>query len=490
VVHTSYLSRATQSWLRSSKPNGQSPLLDRPVVGNGLDVVSRARREARDNRPSPADTELDFTQREIVARCQEAIDRMRMDAQKRVHDLVSDLVSMRENSRKGDLEAIVQDTAIEAGIRQISSKEEITRARLEERAQLRQLRVFQKDNGLHREAHYPKSSVLHWAIVFSLIAIEAATNSRFFAKASEFGLLGGWLQALVVAFVNIGVSLAAGTVLVRGINYGRAPLKVTFVVLSGLYAAFILLFNLMTAHYRELLDIMPDNALEMTIPKMIGNPWMIDNFDAAVLFAVGILFAVFACWKGYVADDRYPGYGAVQRRYRAAKERYEGALDDLRAKIGALNNTGIARIDQAVAELASKVRTYSEKSTAIGAILREFKADAEHCQRVCHQLLRLYRDENRGVRTLAPPLYFDEYPTMAIDIDTPDGERQRHELTELGRLVDQMGWHATNAKEKLRLGVHQRLEELEGFVRDIEERANLIIRMDEQFMQQVVAERR
>ena len=52
-----------------------------------------------------------------------------------------------------------------------------------------------------------------------------------------------------------------------------------------------------------------------------------------MLFVIGIIFSLFALIKGYTSDDRYPGYGKIDRLFKEALSAYEDAKKELIKKI-------------------------------------------------------------------------------------------------------------------------------------------------------------
>lgn len=178
---------------------------------------------------------------------------------------------------------------------------------------------------VQRAAQYPDSHIMHFSVLAALILFEGLANAYFFSKASDLGLLGGWIQAITVAFTNvIAAFFLIGFLGLRSLSNPDRPFSF-IAALIGLPVAlsFIVFLNFSAAHYRDLLEIneaaLAMNALaesgEILAPvtrALTLQPF--ETLEALLLFILGMTFAAIAAFKGATFDDRLIGYGAVQRR--------------------------------------------------------------------------------------------------------------------------------------------------------------------------------
>lgn len=178
---------------------------------------------------------------------------------------------------------------------------------------------------INRPAQYPDSHIMHFSILAGLILFEGLANAYFFSKASDLGLLGGWIQAIAVAFTNvIAAFFLIGFLGLRSLANPGRPFSFAAAV-AGVPAAIVLIIflNFSAAHYRDLLEIneaaLAMNALaesgEILAPvtrALTFQPF--ETLEALLLFILGVTFAAIAAFKGATFDDRVIGYGAVQRR--------------------------------------------------------------------------------------------------------------------------------------------------------------------------------
>lgn len=178
---------------------------------------------------------------------------------------------------------------------------------------------------VQRAAQYPDSHIMHFSILAALILFEGLANAYFFSKASDLGLLGGWIQAITVAFTNvIAAFFLVGFVGLRSLSNPDRPFSFVAALIGVPVAlSFVIFLNFSAAHYRDLLEIneaaIATGALassgEILAPvtrALTFQPF--ETLEALLLFILGITFAAIAAFKGATFDDRLIGYGAVQRR--------------------------------------------------------------------------------------------------------------------------------------------------------------------------------
>lgn len=186
---------------------------------------------------------------------------------------------------------------------------------------------FRARHKVTRAASYPDSHIMHFSILAALVLFEGLANAYFFSKGSDLGLLGGWIQAITVAFTNV---IAAFFLIgFLGLRLLQNPVSRPFsfwVAVAGvpLAVAFIVFLNFSAAHYRDLLELQaaamvmngefaPSGEILTPVTRALTfQPF--ETLEALLLFILGITFAAIAAFKGATFDDSLIGYGAVQRR--------------------------------------------------------------------------------------------------------------------------------------------------------------------------------
>ena len=224
--------------------------------------------------------------------------------------------------------------------------------------QLRAYRDFQRTRGrwdekplakerwVVRGAHSPESHIMTFSILAGLILFEGLANAYFFSKGSDLGLLGGWIQAITVAFTNvIAAFFLVGFLGIRMLQNPDRPFSFALAAVGVPVAVlFIVFLNFTAAHYRDLLEL---NAATLALGDLEGTGEIlapvtraltfqpVETLEALLLLILGVTFAAIAAFKGATFDDRLMGYGAIQRRYNRALASLEQALKQVKPEVRA-----------------------------------------------------------------------------------------------------------------------------------------------------------
>ena len=163
--------------------------------------------EGRRDLPSQSDRDLDAHQTTIVQHLGGMLDKARVLAINEIQTILAKLDELDARIRARPFVPECQEILSQFQSRTSSLESErrnrLERLRVAERRLLRDLNFFRADNNLNREAHYPDSRILHWAIIIAMIVFESLTNAYFFAEGSALGFAGGWLQSIIVSLLVI-----------------------------------------------------------------------------------------------------------------------------------------------------------------------------------------------------------------------------------------------------------------------------------------------
>jgi hypothetical protein len=201
-------------------------------------------------------------------------------------------------------------------------------------------------------------------------------------------------------------------------------------VLLGAGALIVGLASYM-AHYRYAIDgvlnnpqAMADATLRlqlMAVAKSSVRQTMARDFfafagdlNAVLIFLLGIVFGGIAAVEGYqLLDDPYPGYGAVVRLSKRARQTHE-------AGVRYLENQFIAVVESAAepaeAALARAHRRLSEIKICLDTASRIIERYEKAATAVEHALFKIvmnYRDEYRRTKgTAGPPHWEEDIPRL------------------------------------------------------------------------------
>ncbi len=381
--------------------------LDVDAIEHKLHVEERGQERGEQDLPSADKRGLDEVEKEVVDLVLEDrshnIDRFRQneatysDRFYRIDDLSE--FSGFETDARDAISEFKKD--IDDGLNRL----EIVREQLAETADER--RNFRTKNKLNRTAHYPNGGmlVLQWGIVILLFGVESITNGNFLAKGSDYGFIGGWIEAFAISLVNIGIAFLVGKLVVGQIWHRNFFRKIFGLIIVGVWIVATIAFNLLVAHYRETIGIITE-IYGFVFTEFLNNPIGINDFESWMLFLIGLLFATITLIDVFKMDDAYPGYGKVDRKYEKLRIRYRlqraesvDALTETKDNVVEDIKNGSSEVGKFASERKSILIHYHEER-------REFEKYLDHCNQVCNQLLEIYRNSNKNARKMPVPAHF------------------------------------------------------------------------------------
>lgn len=306
---------------------------------------------------------------------------------------------------------------------------------------------FRRMHGLERPARNQAGRWTTFGLLVLLAAFESILNGFFFAKGSEFGLVGGIGTAVGISITNVSFAFLVGLGPARWINHKNAFLKIIGVLLVLAIMGALIVFHVFAAHLRDATAAFGESrAMTIAIESIRQTPWKLSELSSYYLFGLGTLFAFSAMWKGYSFDDPYPTYGSYSRRFAAARQAYDdehcAIFDDLdEIKEGVVNalDAGIHRMPLFPQE-AAKIRA---QRTALIETFRQYESGIEAAT---NQLLARYREANLSTRLEPAPPHFrtlwqftnralEEPKVIAILVDPTSTDYSLDEaLKQLGHL--------------------------------------------------------
>ncbi|WP_421858047.1 hypothetical protein [Oceanicaulis sp.] len=198
-----------------------------------------------------------------------------------------------------------------------------------------------RDKWINRSATYPESHIMHFSILAGMVLVEGLINAYFFSKSSDLGLLGGWIQAITVAFTNVITAFfLIGFLGLRLLQNPDRPFSFAAAIIgTPLALGFVVFLNYTAALYRDLLEVNaatlalgdlaePTGAILAPVSSAMAGTG-IQTLEGLLLFGLGVTFAAIAAFKGATFDDRLIGYGTAQRRAINAAAHLSGVLKQL-----------------------------------------------------------------------------------------------------------------------------------------------------------------
>lgn len=340
----------------------------------------------------------------------------------RLNILNSDLA--RRNITKGVNRARQADQEFERKASALLTEQDAVVRGLGEIARKRkaELDAFRTEHGLTREAHFPTGArtYLLYALLVALIAAEGVLNASFFAQGLDTGLLGGFMQAGIMAGINVVIAFLMGKFAIRYVNHRRTIAKT--LGLLALLASFAVMIctGLGTAHYRDSLVGDISNPSRAALEAFVAYPFHLNDFFSWALFAISLVFGIASLFDGLFSDDLYPGYGGISRRTQEAIDDHEAELNTLRTDLEELKNEELkgldAALEKAQVDVAIVESLILDKRTASSRLATAL----EDANNSLDALIKKFRTENEIHRGISVrPAYFDTRPAPR-PIQLPD----------------------------------------------------------------------
>jgi hypothetical protein len=206
--------------------------------------------------------------------------------------------------------------------------------------------------------------------------------------------------------LNILASFLCGIALVR-LVYRRNHFQKLLGVLSfAAYALFAAAVNLALAHLREVPPTFMGDPGQEVMHRMLTAPYMLIDIKSWVLFSIGLVFSLIAMADGLMFFDPYIGYAGLERRWIEASKQFAQARSDLIERLRDIREDATAAMNAAASDLSKRRSEYDSILAGRGRLAQLFIQHQNQIEQACRALLEIYREANRGARSVPSPAYF------------------------------------------------------------------------------------
>jgi len=380
-------------------------VVDVDRAAKDLKVEERARAEGQQNRPASDQAEPDANERAIIEYFHAQWTELCGVVGERFSDLIRQLEALRERFDPSGLVACGNEAAEALDRHHAQSKLALAKARAAEQASHRDLKEFSCANGLSREAYTARPALVMAAGYVLAVILEGAINAWAFIPGSDLGVLGGTIQAIVVAGVNIGPAVMAG-VLARNLLHINGARKAAGVLTVVCYLLFLAIYTLLVAHYRAALLVDSEQAAVQAVLRLIHTPFAIYDFHTLLLVICSVLFSVVSFTTSFRAADPYPGYSREQARWKKCKTAVEAEESAFIQGIDAVTQPMLDNVDRRSTEASRARETYRESVAVARNLVADYHYAASRLKSACSELVGRYRGINQRIRDTPPPAYF------------------------------------------------------------------------------------
>lgn len=275
---------------------------------------------------------------------------------------------------------------------------------------------FRKHHRIERPARLasPGKIILKIGVLAILFIIEVVINGSFLAKANLGGLLGGAVQAVTFAALNIIASFFWGMVLIRLVNRRNYLLKLVGVLSSLAYLAFAVALNLTLSHLREIPPAVAlnDNVGQEVLHRLLTSPYGLTDINSWLLFALGFVFSLIAMADGLMFFDPYMGYAGLERRWIEATRQFADARGELIERLRDIREDATEAMNEAARDLSVRRSEYDSLLQGRLRLAQRFEQHQNQIEQTARALLEIYREANRKARSTPAPGYFGKAYAM------------------------------------------------------------------------------
>ncbi len=304
-----------------------------------------------------------------------------------------------------------------------------------------------------RPARYPDDILHHFSLIIVGMVAEAIINSFFFQN--DAGLIGGVVVALALSVINITIAAASGYYF-RYKNHVRRDYRLYgwLTIVGGMFMIIFInaLFATFRYEYNKLADVnnVSENflAFKRAFSHVFDVIFKLDfsyfgSLVGFILFALGLIFAGFAIYKGYTADDPYPGFGQVHRDLKQANDILNFMRDKAHESLRNEMEVFLNEIMVAIENWVSINNLGNDLKSTLNNQRTEFKNQIATIDHELKDVSSAYRASNRAIRKTKEPEYFT-IPLTILDkpeSQLPDTQELQGEIEnliiQLGELSDE-----------------------------------------------------
>src|SRR5258708_7944088 len=414
-------------------------------LADELQLVSRGKERGSQNRPTTDAQTLDDIEHQIVERIEAHKQTANSIYLDQVHTYDDRVTALSFEQRFTTIQQAAREAVGDFGAEATVGRDELfgLRRRLNESEVERER--FRARHRIERPARLASLGkiILKIGVLAVLFIIEVVINAGFLSEANLGGYLGGAIQAVVFATLNIIASFFWGLVLIRLVHRRNYFLKLLGVLSFLSYAVFAATLNLALAPLREIPPTINGNPGQEVLHRLITAPHMLTDIKSWILFGVGFIFSLMAMADGLLFFDPYIGYAGLERRWIEASKQFAQARIDLIERLRDIREDATEAMNAAARDLSVRRSEYDSLLAGRGRLSQLFSQHQNQIEQACRALLEIYREANRGARSAAAPAYFAKPYAMERIIyaggepDTTAREHLRQMIAETQELLKQ-----------------------------------------------------
>lgn len=418
MARLSALERLAQGLRRSPhdyRPSLQVfPDISVDTLGRQLDLEAKGKQRGQQNEPATHSANLDEVEHSIVERIYAERNSAHQQLVDQLETYSHRLGALDFQGRFAAIQHAAPAAVGEFNAEALQGRDVLNRLRRTLVENERERDGFRKWHRLERAPQVSSGvgTFLKIAFLFFLFVVETYINGVFLAKGNELGLLGGVVEALVFAVLNVVVSFFLGLLGVRQINCRGIFRNVIGIVSIVCWFVFAAGLNLALAHYREISGSLYEDAGARVLRRLAMSPTGLSDIKSWLFFALGCVFSTAALIDGIFYTDRCPGYGELEKRVLRAHDAYMDDKNILIADLKDIREDAIEQMEEAQRDLGKRRGEHDAILEGRARFLALFEQFQDQLQRTANALLSKYRSANRQARSSDAPARYDHPFTM------------------------------------------------------------------------------
>lgn len=384
------------------------PSLDTAKVEANLDIRSVAAERGSEEQPDEGSQSLDGKELEIIQVVEDAKNDAYQNLEDQLQAFSQRLTTLDFQGQFSEIELSNANAISSFKAEVVKGKAELHDLRQKLSDATRSYNSFKTKHNITRAPQLTATPwlVLKYSVLLFIFVFEFIGNGYFLAKGNEMGLVGGFTQAMLFAFVNIGFTLFFALICVRRIYLPSLFQKFIGVVSIGLYGCFAIALNLFLAHYREVSGTTFEEAGMAALTQALANPVGLQDIESWLLFASGLLFSLIAFIDGWSLTDPYPGLAKTYKQMLHARSEYTERQAELIDELTNVRDDHENNIKDIIESLNERRAQHNEITAHRTKMLSLFVTYQDNLERTANTLLNTYRDANRKARKTPVPAYF------------------------------------------------------------------------------------
>ena len=435
--------------------------VDLDEMADDLGLEDKAISNANSEVPPSDATQLDGTQEEIRAAVKGRVGKVLAGYKRRIEGVDNEMQSCRIEDKIDRLQSADQELSRELSDLESRLRPKIKDARAKAESIEEEFQKYKEKHDIERGPEYPDSRAFQVGLLASVCLLEALVNGFFFRQGMEEGIVGGAFIAFILAAVDVFVVFSAAQYSVWA-YYGLKPLQKTIGVVATVFVmGWALLYNLLTAHIRELLqaNLVMEEATRQALDRFLSSPLGIEQADSFVLVILGIVFSISAYYAGATWEEKIPYYGAKQRKLDERKKELRYWKQQYRQEATSLRDEKLQDLERTLNRAEDKTKRLEELIGVKDTLLQVVSECVDHYRSSYKALVKRYRDINQRHRSTKPPYYFDEEPKIEFtDVKDYSTKEEKKYLKKQKKETEKLKGEKSSIKDKINSTFEEELE--------------------------------